>query len=800
MNRRSKRRVDATRHIKNYDNPHRVTLGQLGVDEDKLRKVLNSVDKDNDVDGEWYVRGDDVFFGKGTFTDNVIAYAEGEGAQSAEDVYSVGELRFTDSPKLYARGANVFDTENTTTHYIDASWIRGGDFGGDNIVTSFGPSGGSRRSGDVVTQLGDYESFYVNLTGDTMSGTLFNTQNIVAYHAGTGATSSPDTYGVGQLNVSGNIAYKTVDIFDGNDKIKEQFLSDSVTDGGVTSFGPIGDQRTGDVVPKSTDYDAFYALRTVDITVAGTTNQVQVAGSNPQDLTGDLQWTLGTPQNIHTTADVIFGSGRFHNNVTAYYQGTGATSSPDTYSVGQLNVSGNIAFKTVDIFDSSDVIKNQFLPSDLGTDSGVTEWGPIGNKRDGSVSPAAGDYHFNQLSGDLALNQIDQGGASNGQVLEWNNSSGSWAPATISIPVTSVFGRTGAITAQAGDYSSFYVPLGRTLTMSGTSNQVNVSGGTQSLGANRTWTFGTPQDIDTDADVEFNSGTFHQNVIAYSEGSGATSSPDTYDVGQLNVSGNIALKTVDIFDGNDIIKDQFLPSDLGSTSGVTEWGPIGNKRDGSVVPAAGDYNFNQLSGTASSGQLPSTVVYEDGTSYNIRATATTKGDVGLGNLINTLDLSQYDNSTSGFLTSFTETDPTVPSHVKNITTGQKSEWNTAYDRSPTGLSGNGDGVLTLTKQDGSTETTNLAHSHSEYVETGSNADLNTLLISGPNPWITVGTEDSPLRFYHDANDSVGVTDNAYEWYSGESTGTTNDSLTIMKLQHRGKLIVEHDVQARNFIV
>ena len=37
-----------------------------------------------------------------------------------------------------------------------------------------------------------------------------------------------------------------------------------------------------------------------------------------------------------------------------------------------------------------------------------------------------------------------------------------------------------------------------------------------------------------------------------------------------------------------------------------------------------------------------------------------------------------DHSTEGYLTSFTETDPTVPSHVKSITTTNISNWNTAY--------------------------------------------------------------------------------------------------------------------------
>src|SRR5210317_1402710 len=37
-----------------------------------------------------------------------------------------------------------------------------------------------------------------------------------------------------------------------------------------------------------------------------------------------------------------------------------------------------------------------------------------------------------------------------------------------------------------------------------------------------------------------------------------------------------------------------------------------------------------------------------------------------------------DHSTEGYLTSFTETDPTVPAHVKSITTTEKTNWNTAY--------------------------------------------------------------------------------------------------------------------------
>src|SRR5271166_2254375 len=66
---------------------------------------------------------------------------------------------------------------------------------------------------------------------------------------------------------------------------------------------------------------------------------------------------------------------------------------------------------------------------------------------------------FSSITGSLALSQIAQGGATSGQALEWNGSA--WAPATLSgAGVSSVFTRTGAVVALAGDYSAFYDALG----------------------------------------------------------------------------------------------------------------------------------------------------------------------------------------------------------------------------------------------------------------------------------------------------------------------------------------------------
>lgn len=74
--------------------------------------------------------------------------------------------------------------------------------------------------------------------------------------------------------------------------------------------------------------------------------------------------------------------------------------------------------------------------------------------------------------------------------------------------------------------------------------------------------------------------------------------------------------------------------------------------------------------------------------------------VTLYKLTNTLD------NTNQFIR--TESDPTVPSHVKNITTTDESNWDAAYnDKINSASFASGTGILTLTQQDNGTVTVNL---------------------------------------------------------------------------------------------
>lgn len=100
---------------------------------------------------------------------------------------------------------------------------------------------------------------------------------------------------------------------------------------------------------------------------------------------------------------------------------------------------------------------------------------PLANGGTGVASFTAGALVVGNGSSPLA---VLTGGAS-GQVATWNGSS--WTAATPAVgAVSSVFGRSGAVTAQSGDYSSFYPSL----TGSGANGTwgINISGSAAQLG------------------------------------------------------------------------------------------------------------------------------------------------------------------------------------------------------------------------------------------------------------------------------------------------------------------------------
>jgi hypothetical protein len=199
--------------------------------------------------------------------------------------------------------------------------------------------------------------------------------------------------------------------------------------------------------------------------------------------------------------------------------------------------------------------------------------------RTGAVTAQTGDYNFGQISGTVGSSQLpgaggDVSGAlttatvtgiqtravantapANGQALVWNSGASTWQPGTVtsSGAVSSVFGRSGAVTAQAGDYNFGQI--------SGTigSSQFPAAGG----------------DVSGNLTAAIVTGIQNRAVANTAPVNGQTlvwnSSASAWQ--PATVSGSGAVNSV-----------------FGRT--------------GTVTSQPGDYGFSQISGTVASGQLP----------------------------------------------------------------------------------------------------------------------------------------------------------------------------------------------------
>ena len=200
--------------------------------------------------------------------------------------------------------------------------------------------------------------------------------------------------------------------------------------------------------------------------------------------------------------------------------------------------------------------------------------------RSGAVLAQAGDYNFGQISGSVGSSQLpgtggDLSGAltaatvtgiqnravastapANGQALVWNSGSSAWQPGTASGSgaVSSVFGRTGAVAAQAGDYS-----FGQISGMIG-SSQFPAAGG--DLSGNLT--SATVTGIQNRA--VSNTAPANGQTLVWNSGASA------WQPGTVSGGG-------------------------GAVSSVFG-------RTGTVTAQTGDYSFTQITGTVGSGQLP----------------------------------------------------------------------------------------------------------------------------------------------------------------------------------------------------
>lgn len=152
-----------------------------------------------------------------------------------------------------------------------------------------------------------------------------------------------------------------------------------------------------------------------------------------------------------------------------------------------------------------------------------------------------------------------------------------------------------------------------------------------------------------------------------------------------------------------------------------------------------------------------------------------------------------DHSTQGYITSFTETDPTVASHVKNIASSDITDWTAGYDDSISAISvvnnvvnGVNQKTITLTRRSGSNP---ISATFTDIAQTGSGGvtDTNdfvtsasllngTLTLSIPNQNNVTVSGFSQLTSFSATNNSTATGDGslAYNSNTGEFIYTPAD--------------------------
>src|ERR1017187_2560949 len=340
------------------------------------------------------------------------------------------------------------------------------------------------------------------------------------------------------------------------------------------------------------------------------------------------------------------------------------------------DLSGTLTTATVKAIQGQAV--SSTLPSNgqaLVWNSGASAWQPNTVSgggavssvfgRTGAVTAQTGDYNFGQISGTVAAGQLPGAGGdvsgtliaatvtgiqnravantapSNGQALVWNSGASAWQPSTVSGggAVSSVFGRTGAVTAQTGDYNFGQISgtvaasqlPGAGGDVSGNLTAATVTGIQSRAVANTApangqalvwnsgasaWQPGTVSGGGAVSSVFGRTGAVTATTGDYGFGqiSGTVASSHLPGAGG-DVSGNLTAATVTGIQSRAVANT--APANgqaLVWNSGASAWQPgtvSGSGavssvfgRTGAVTATTGDYGFGQISGTVASSHLP----------------------------------------------------------------------------------------------------------------------------------------------------------------------------------------------------
>jgi uncharacterized protein YdbL (DUF1318 family) len=182
---------------------------------------------------------------------------------------------------------------------------------------------------------------------------------------------------------------------------------------------------------------------------------------------------------------------------------------------------------------------------------------------------------------------------SNGQALTWNSTASQWEPQSFGAAIASVFGRTGVISAQSGDYT--FGQIAGTVADSQVSGGVNA--GKIGSGTVGNTAFGYLANVTSDIQTQING----KAAVTHSHNSGGDASGD---IGSLTVTAlrNRTVSTAAPANGQALVwnaaASQWQPQNQAGGGVPSVFG-----RTGAVTAQTGDYTFGQISGTVADAQV-----------------------------------------------------------------------------------------------------------------------------------------------------------------------------------------------------
>ncbi|MGD0500046.1 MAG: hypothetical protein ABSC23_16600 [Bryobacteraceae bacterium] len=274
--------------------------------------------------------------------------------------------------------------------------------------------------------------------------------------------------------------------------------------------------------------------------------------------------------------------------VSSIFGRTGAvTAQAGDYSTAQVTENGNLYFTNARVRAAL----SGTGPVTLNASNGAVDCPTCVTTATAADTDLYGSFpHLNVVR--LQGRQVSNSSPSDLQYLGWNANANQWEAKALPGPlVNSIFGRSGAITAQPGDYTTAQVTESGNLYFTNARARAALSGaGPVTLNAS-SGAVDCPTCVTTStaADTDLYGSFPHLSVIRLQGRPLASGPPADQQYLGWNASAN-----------------QWEPKTLPAAPVTSIFG-----RTGTITPQSGDYSFAQISGSASASQLPTAAMRAD---------------------------------------------------------------------------------------------------------------------------------------------------------------------------------------------